>query len=364
MGDNPVMKKVLLLSACLPLLAACGRDAPPAPPDDIRPVRAEQLGLQAVQGSTRYSGEVRARHETDLAFRVAGRVQARLAEVGVQVRGGQVLATLEPQDYALAASAAEAQLTAAEAEAKLAQQDLQRFTELRAQNFISQAELERRRTATASAQARANQLRAEARRQGNQKSYTRLTAPHAGVLTSIAFEAGQVVAAGQSIARLARSGGQEVQIDVPENALDTLRAAQDLSIRLWSAPDVVYSGRLRELSPMADAGSRTYRARVRFLKLDAAVKLGMTATVEVASAAAPSLSVAQTALFKVNGQPQVWVVDPATQKVSSRSVQLGALIGDQAEVIAGLKAGEWVVTAGVHKLAPGQQVRLIPPKQR
>lgn len=357
------MKTVLMLTVITALLVACGREAPSAPSADIRPVRAEQLDFQVNSGATRYAGEVRARYETDLAFRVAGRVQTRLVEVGAQVRAGQVLATLDPQDYALAVSAAEAQLAAAVAEAKLAQQDLQRFTELRAQNFISEAELERRRTATASAQARENQLRAEAQRQGNQQNYTRLTAPHAGVVTSIAFEAGQVVAAGQPIAQLARSGEREVQIDVPENALDSLRTAQDLGIRLWSAPDVVYSGRLRELSPMADAGSRTYSARVRILKPDAVVKLGMTATVEVASEAAPNLSVAQSALFKINSQPQVWVVDPATQKVVARSVQLGELGGDRAVVTAGLKAGEWVVTAGVHKLAPGQQVRLVAPKQ-
>lgn len=357
------MKKVLLPATLLALLVACGRDTPPAPPADVRPVRAEQIGLQTDHTSTRYAGEVRARYEADLAFRVAGRVQTRLVEVGAQVKAGQVIATLDPQDYALVASAAQAQVAAAEAEARLAQQDLQRFTELRAQNFISQAEFDRRRTVTAAAQAKESQLRADAARQRNQQAYTRLTAPHAGVVTSIAFEAGQVVAAGQPVAKLARSGEREVRIDVPENALEALRAAQDLTIRLWSAPDLTYAGRLRELAPMADEGSRTYSARVRFIKPDAGVKLGMTATVDVSSEAAPGLSVAQTALFNANSQPQVWVVDRATHKVAARSVQLGALSGDRAAVVSGLKAGDWVVTAGVHKIAPGQKVRLIPSRQ-
>ena len=362
MGDNPRMKTALLLSALLALLTACGRETPPAPPADIRPVRAEQVGVLTDRTSTRYSGEVRARYETDLAFRVAGRVQTRSVEVGTQVKAGQVIATLDPQDYALVANAARAQLTAAEAEARLAQQDLQRFSALRVQNFISQAELDRRSTVAAAAAAKVSQLRAEAQRQGNQQSYTRLTAPHAGVVTAMSFEAGPVVAAGQPLAQLARSGEREVHIDVPENALAVLRSAQNLTIRLWSAPGVTYSGRLRELSPMADAGSRTYSARVSILKPDAGVKLGMTATVEVSSEAAAGLSVAQTALFKINGQPQVWVVDPVKQKVAARSVQLGALSGDRAVVVSGLKAGEWVVTAGVHKIAPGQQVRLTPPR--
>jgi multidrug efflux system membrane fusion protein len=357
-SDNFNMKPFLTWSALLLFLSGCGRDAPPAPTPDIRPVRAEQVGLHTAHSGTRYAGEVRARHETDLAFRVAGRVQARKVEVGTLVKAGQVIATLDPQDYALAASAARAQLTAAEAEAKLAQQDLQRFTELRAQNFIAQAELDRRRTTADAAQARVRQLRAEAARQGNQQAYTRLTAPHAGVMTAISFEAGQVVAAGQPLAQLARTGEREVRIDVPENALDALRVAQKLNIHLWSAPGETYAGRLRELSPMADAASRTYSARVSFLQPDAAVKLGMTATVEVDAESAPSLSVPQTALFKVNGKPQVWVVDRKSGKVAARSVMLGELNGDRAAIASGLATGEWVVTAGVHKIAPGQQVRL------
>ena len=363
MGDNLTMKNFLLAPILLVFLMGCSRDAPSGPPADIRPVRAEQVGWSAAHSNTRYAGEVRARYETELAFRVAGRVQNRRVEVGTQVKAGEVIATLDPQDYALAVNAAQAQLSATRAEARLAQQDLQRFTALRAQNFISQAELDRRQTTASAARAREDQMRAEAARQGNQQTYTRLTAPHAGVITGISVEAGQVVAAGQGVAQLARSGEREVHIEVPENALDALRAAQALNIRLWSAPGVDYAGRLRELSPMADPASRTYSARVSFLKPDNGVKLGMTATVDVGNAAAPSLSVAQTALFKVNGQPQVWVVDRKTGKVAARGVQLGALSGDRAAVVSGLAVGEWVVTAGVHKIAPGQQVRLAPRKQ-
>lgn len=317
--------------------------------------------MQAIPRGTRYAGEVRARYETDLAFRVAGRVQARKVEVGTAVAAGQVIATLDPQDYALAAGAARAQLSAAEAEAKLARQDLQRYEELRAKNFISQAELDRRRTASDAALARVHELRAEAARQGNQQTYTRLTAPHAGVVTAISFETGQVVAAGQPVARLARNGEFEVRIDVPENALDELRTAKGLTIRLWSSPGKQYPGRLRELSPMADAATRTYSARVSFVKPDTDVKLGMTATVELAEDTATGVSVPQTALFRVDGRPQVWVVDRRTGRVATRSVEIGALSGERATIASGLAIGEWVVTAGVHKIAPHQQVRLVEP---
>lgn len=355
------MKSFLTSILTLLWLAGCGGETPPAAPADIRPVRAEQVGLHVVHAGTSYSGEVRARYETDLAFRVGGRVQRRAVEVGTEVKAGQLIATLDPSDYALAARAAQAQRVAAEAEAKLAQQDLQRYSELRTQNFISQAELERRQTTAAAAQAKVRQLRAEAERQDNQQAYTQLTAPHAGVITALVFEAGQVVAAGQPLAQLAKQGEREVRIDVPENALDALRAAPALGIRLWSAPGVRYAGRLRELSPVADAASRTYRARVSLLQPDAAVKLGMTATVEVDDVSVTRLSVPQTALFRINGRPQVWVLDRTSGKVAARAVQLGELAGDRAAIVAGVDRGEWVVTAGVHKIAPGQQVRLLLP---
>lgn len=353
------MKTLLPLFSLLLLLSACGREAPSSPPVDSRTVRAEQVGLQGASSSTRYTGEVRARHETDLAFRVTGRVQVRAVEAGSQVKAGQLIATLDPDDYALAATAAQAQRVAAESEAKLAQQDLQRYTALRAKNFIAQAELDRRQTVSDAAQARVRQLRAEATRQGNQQAYTRLTAPYAGVVTATLAEVGQVVAAGQPVAKLAKTGEREVRIDVPENALDALRAARTLKVGLWSEPGVAYVGRLRELSPMADAASRTYSARVSIAQADAAVKLGMTATVEIDTQAAPTLSVAQSALFRIDGQPQVWVVDQKSGKVAARSVRLGELTGDRAAILSGLAAGEWVVTAGVHKIAPGQQVRVL-----
>lgn len=352
------MRKTLPVLLFLALSAACDK-APPPPPPDVRPVRAERVGVGVAAQPVRYAGEIRARHEADLAFRVSGRVRERSVETGSAVKAGQVIATLDPSDYALTARAAHSQLAAAEAEARLAHEDLKRYAELREKNFIAQAELDRRSTAAAAADAQVRALRAEAARQANQSSYTRLTVPQAGVVTAVMFEAGQVVAAGQPVARLAQAGEREVRIDVPENALDALRGAKRLRVRLWAVPDNIYDGRLRELAPMADPATRTYAARIAIDRADDAVKLGMTATVEFDGGDAPVLSVPQSALFKVNGRPQVWVVDTKTGAVAARAVELGALAGERAAVSSGLAAGEWVVTAGVHKLAPGQRVRLV-----
>jgi multidrug efflux system membrane fusion protein len=354
---------VLVLSSSLALLVlpGCGRQSDTAPLADIRPVRAEQVGAASSPSGSRYAGEVRARYETDLAFRVGGRISSRRVDAGSRVVAGQVIATLDPQDYALAASAADSQLVAARAEAQLAQQDLQRYTELRARNFIAQAELDRRRMTADAAEARVKALSAEAARQANQRAYTSLNAPYPGVIARIDAEPGQVVATGQTVAQLARTGELEAVVSVPENELDKLGAARKLSIRLWSAPGKIYAGKLRELSPIADAATRTYRARIAFARPDDDVKLGMTATVEAALVAAESLSVAQSALYRVNSQPQVWVVDTTTGQVTPRAVQLGPLAGERVAVVSGLKPGEWVVTAGVHKLAQGQKVKLILP---
>ncbi len=353
------MKAKLFIGGLFVALSGCGREAPPPQQADIRPVRAEQAGRALTSGEVRYSGEVRARFETDLAFRVGGRIASRLAEVGSRVTAGQAIATLDPSDYALVVTATESQLAAARADAKLAAADLQRYTQLRAQNFISQAELDRRRALADAASARVRQLVAELARQGNQRAYTRLAAPYDGVITSIHAEPGQVVAAGQTVAQLARTGALEAAISVPENALDALRSARSPTIRLWSLAGKVYAGKLRELAPAADPATRTYSARIAFVAPDADVKLGMTATVALDGRAESSLSVPQTALFSVNGQSQVWVVDRRSGQVAARAVRVGALAGDRAVIVSGLAAGEWVVTAGVHKLAAGQKVRLI-----
>ena len=342
--------------AVLALLAACSREEPKTEP--VRPVRTVVVGEHNGQTLV-LAGEVRARYETRLAFRVGGQLVARRAEVGHLVKSGQPLAELDARDLHLAASAARAQLAQAEAQAGLAEADFRRYAELRAKNFISQAEIERRETQATQAREQLAAARAEAVRAANQASYGVLLAPHGGVITAVEAETGQVVAPGQTVLRLARPEEKEILVNVPEHRLDTVRRAEHVEVRLWSAPSHAYKGRLRELSPAADPISRTYSARIAVVGEDAALALGMTAEARVHTAEAAALRIPLTALFHRDGNAAVWVVEGAPAAVRLVAVATGDVTGDSVAVTSGLAPGQVVVTAGVQLLREGQRVSVI-----
>lgn len=353
------MSLIRMLSALATALAvaACGQQAaqPPAP----RAVIAQVVGATSAGGVTVYSGEVRARHENDLAFRVGGKVIARFVEVGTAVKKGQLLARLDPQDAGFAVESARSQLAAAEADHALARAELERYRDLHAKRFVSQAVLDARETAFNTTKARLEQARAQLATAQNQSAYTALHAEADGVITGLALEPGQVVAPGQSVMRFARVGEKEIAINVSENRLAELRAADEIQVSVWAAPDKRYRGRVREIAPTADAATRTFAARISVLDADANLRLGMTANVALGDGARESLVVPLTALGEIDGKPVVWIVDPQTSRVNPRPVGVGAYREDGVTVMEGLKAGEVVVTAGVHKLVVGETVRVM-----
>ncbi len=199
------MKAIVSLLSLVALLAAC-TEAAEKKPEDVRTVRVLTVG--AADGARRieYAGEVKPRHETRLAFRVPGKITERLVEVGAQVKAGQPVARLDAADLGLAERSAAAQLASVQAERDLAESDYRRYADLRAKNFISQAEYDRRRNAFATAESRLDAARAQHRQAANQAGYAVLVADTAGIITALEAEAGQVVAAGQTVARLARPG--------------------------------------------------------------------------------------------------------------------------------------------------------------
>lgn len=347
--------------ALLALLGLAACDQPPPPPEPIRPVRVTTVSPQAYEGRSTYTGEVRARYETNMAFRIGGKIVARYVEIGSEVKKGTLLARLDPEDTRLAIENARAQLNAAQADHNQAQTDLARYRKLFETKVISQAEIDRRSTQADSAFAKLESARSQLRVMQNQQAYTELQADADGVITGISVESGQVVAAGQTVLKLARPEEKEVVFNVAENRLDELRGASAIQLTLWSQPDVQYAGVVREIAPGADPVTRTYAVKVSVQKAPAAMRLGMTASVAIVRRGDDRMvALPLAALYQEKDKPAVWVYDPASETVALRPVQVAAYVERFVLIGDGLKHGEKVVTAGVHKLIPNQKVRLLP----
>jgi RND family efflux transporter MFP subunit len=356
-----VKTPIALVAVVVPLIAvltACSHE--PAA-EVLRPVRTVEVRYGEAREAHRYVGTVQSRHEVEQAFRVGGKVVERRVDVGDVVREGDVLAVLDDNDYRLAVLAAEQQLTAAVANARQAESDRKRLEDLKADGSVSVADDEHAQSAAqttkAAAEAQARQL--ELAR--NQLQYTTLRAPRGGVVTAIRFEVGQVVAAGQPVVSLANEGEPEIVIDVPEDHLASFKQAH---YRAWlaSAPDEKFEVSLRELAPQAAAQTRTFRARLkptppRPLPLGATATLVVERPVSSSTAAAlPASSITQS-----KGQPALWVVHrsktEAAGTVELVPVDVHAYRNDEV-LVSGPPAGELVVVAGVHKMAPGLRVAL------
>jgi multidrug efflux system membrane fusion protein len=339
-------------------LAACGEK--PQQVEEVSPVTVVKVAPADDGRAVRYTGDVRARYETALGFRVPGKIVAREVEVGSQVKRGQTLARLDPSDFRLNIEAARSQLAAAEADHLQARDELARFRNLYEQKFVSAAEFDRRQNAYNVAKARLEQAQAQLGVAQNQSAYTTLRADQDGIITAIAAEVGQVVAAGQEVMRLARLGEKEVVISVPESRLGELKAGSEVAITLWAQPDAKLTGRIREISPSADPVTRTYAVKVTLVGAAPAAQLGMTANVLLGTdGAEPIVRLPLSALYQQGQAPAVWIVDPGTSTVVLTPVTVARYTQEAVEISAGLKSGDVVVRAGVHKLRPGQKVRVL-----
>jgi membrane fusion protein, multidrug efflux system len=354
------MKKLLAAAIAALLLAGCGNSKTAA--DPIRPVLTQVVAPGAAATRDVYSGELRARYETDLAFRVGGKLVTRAVDAGARVKAGQVLARLDPQDAHLASLSAGAQLASAQSDFSLARAELDRHADLLAKKFISPSAFDVKQNAFNAAQAKLEQSRSQAAIASNQASYTTLIADSDGVVLSTAAEPGQVLAAGQSVLRLARAGEKEVVLNAPEGQLGRFKVGQVVGISLWAEPTRVFAGRIREIAGGADAVTRTYAVRVSAPAAPESAQLGMTANVTLAGAADASLVLLPLSAIAGNQDaPAVWVVDPKTSRVKLRKVAVSQYREDGATIASGLAPGEVVVTAGVHKLRDDEAVRNAAP---
>ncbi|KZE29713.1 RND family efflux transporter MFP subunit [Crenobacter luteus] len=353
----PARAAPALIALTTLLLAACSEAPPPA--DEVRPVRYTVADASGAAAGARLPGEVRARTESRLAFRVGGKIVEKYVMAGEHVKKGQVLARLDASDYQLEQAAKAAQLSAAEADLLQQETDLKRARELLAKNFVSQAQVDRQENGVAAARARLTQARAQLAVSRNQTGYASLVADADGVIAEISAEPGSVVAAGAPVARLAADGEREVAVAVPEQMLDAVRGAKSFSVSLWANGQTAYPGTLRELAADADPATRTYAARIRVAAPADALKLGMTATVALPGSANVGVRLPLTALLDEKGRHYVWLIDKKTLKVGRTEVKVAALDDKSVTLAAGVPAGSLVATAGVHLLRDGQRVSLL-----
>ncbi len=358
-SSRPLSWAGLLLVGSVVLLTACSRPAPVSEP--VRAVKVVTVGADTLDPSATFAADIRARIESRLGFRVAGKIVSRRVEVGQRVQAGQLLAEIDAQDYRLSQEAAKAQWQSAQTQLELAAADFRRYKALRDQSFISDAELERRETTLKAAQALADQARAQWDVQGHQTDYTRLLADHAGVVTAIEAEAGQVVSAGTPVIRVAQDGPRDVVFALPEDQLARVKTGQVLQAQAWG-DGPVWQSTVREVAASADPMTRTYSVKLA-LPPTAQPALGSTATVRLArSAAAVQAIRLPTSALRQEGQgASVWVLDSSAMTVSLQPVQLGPVVGSDVVIAAGLQAGQQVVVTGVHVLTPGQKVTVFKP---
>jgi membrane fusion protein, multidrug efflux system len=325
--------------------------------EDMPLVRTQIINPSGAEQSYTYSGIVRGRYESQLAFQVSGKIVSRNINLGSVVRPGDVLMRIDPVDIERGAESADAQVSAAQSQYQLAKDNFERYGRLYQKGLVSQVDYDRMKTAYDGAAAMLRQAKAQNANSKSMLNYCNLYADSTGVITNVMAEVGQVVGAGQPVVTLVRDNEKEVEINVPENRLEEMRNARQLNVKFWALPNLIVIGKVREVAPMADLISRTYIMRISLLNPPQDLKLGMTAEVMVAdSATASVIYIPLSAIYQTGNTPAVWAVKDGV--VNLRPVKIGGFGDDQVQVLEGLQAGDTVVTAGVHKLRGGQKVRV------
>lgn len=354
----------LSLAASL-VLVACGKE--PAAAEPVRAVRTMTVGQLSGATLRDYAGEVHARVESRLAFRVGGKIVQRPVNLGDRVKDGQALAQVDPADLRFGQDAARAGLAAAKVNYEQTAADYKRYQDLRTQGFISAAELERRNSGLEAARAQFDQARAQAGLQTNQAAYAALTADSAGVITAVYADVGTVVGAGSPVVSLAHDGPRDVVFAVPEDQLAIFRKllgkAGGVSVTVWGG-NATLPATIREVAAAADPASRTFQVKADLPA--GSVELGQTATVHVELAPADGkLRLPMQAVAGTGKESHVWVLDKQAMKVREQPVVVLRAEGDTLVIDSGLKSGDTVVTAGAHVLSPNQQVTLyVEPTKR
>jgi RND family efflux transporter MFP subunit len=353
-----VFASTLMVAASALILAACGRETETkeSPP---RPVRTTTIEKRESLVPLTFTGRVEAEDEVSVAFRIAGRLIASDTKVGQRVEAGQLLAQLESQNELSTLRQAKAALSAAQGQLTQARNHYERQETLLAQGWTTRANFEAATQARQTAQSQVEAAEAQLSSAHDLVSFTELRADAPGKITATGPSAGEVVQAGQMIAKIARQDGRDAVFDVAAQMVRAASGDVQVTVSLTDDPKVTARGRIRQIAAQADPVTRTFEVKVGLTDPPAAMRLGATVNGRVETSSGPVIDIPASAVTRINQQPAVWIVDPSTNLVSARNVDI--LRFDQAQVIIsqGLDAGEVVVTAGVQALHPGQKVRVL-----
>ncbi|MGB7102726.1 MAG: efflux RND transporter periplasmic adaptor subunit [Xanthobacteraceae bacterium] len=325
----------------------------------IRPVLVTSAHYQAQVSDRSFVGTIRPRIESDIGFRVAGKVSKRLVEVGAIVDTGQPMATLDEIDLRLQAEQADAEFSAAGGVLAQASAAESRAKELKQKGWSTDAQLDQAKAAADEARARLKRAERSVELTKNSLSYATLVADAPGVVTATLIEPGQVVIAGQTAIRVARRAEKEVVVAIPETLLARARSGE-ARVSIWSQPDKLYVAKLRELAPSADLTTRTYLAKFSMPGAGDDVQLGMTATLILSDPG--SVRVARlplSALFNQGAGPSVYVADGKTGVITLKPVAVKAYESNGVLISGGVDEGANVVALGVQKLDPAEKVKIV-----
>src|SRR5882757_302850 len=351
------MKQILVVIAVTLPLAACSKEQPKKV--EIRPVRVTSV-QHALSGDTiSLTGQIQAKDQINLAFRIGGRLQERNVTVGDPVTPGQIVARIEPQDFQNALRSAEADLASAQAVLANAQATEGRQSELLSKGFATRVQYDQAEQGLKTAQAQVESAQAKLQNARDNLAYTDLKSDVAGSVTAKGAEPGEVVAAGRMVLQVATQGGRDAVFNVPSQLIRNSRKDPEIIVALSDDPAVVATGHVREVAPQADAATGTYVVKVGLDNPPDTMRLGATIIGQVKIQSEPVIQLPGTALTQSEGKPAVWIVDPEKKTVSLLPITVGHYDTSSIIVLDGLKDGDLIVTAGVQALRPGQQVRLL-----
>ncbi|HKT73027.1 MAG TPA: efflux RND transporter periplasmic adaptor subunit [Steroidobacteraceae bacterium] len=337
---------------------ACGHhsESPPL----VRPVRTTVIAYGAAGEGVSLSGQIQAQNQTNLAFRIPGRLLERRVSVGDPVTRGELIARIESQDARNELRSAEAELAAAQAALVQTRNNEQRYRSLVTTGVVSRAQYDDAQQQFAAAQSRVAAATASVQARRDNVGYTELHSDVAGVVTAKGAEPSEVVQAGQMIVQIAQRGGKDAVFNVPAALMRESPHNPTVTVHLVDDQKITAAGHVREISPEADPTTGTFQIKIGLDDPPDTMRLGATVVGNVTLSAQPVVSLPGTALVQIGGRPAVWVVDPRSKTVALRSVAVERYEASAVVISSGLKNGDVVVTAGVHALRPGQPVKLAP----